>query len=103
MPVTVDLEKSKDGDVFYDPRFITFQLNQAFRKTNLDIQVLKTVAIDGEFKPRIVKSRWYKLGVYNLVYLQLNRFLQRILEEIMKKNNTWNIIGLVNETIVQST
>ena len=57
MPVTVDLEKSKDGDVFYDPRFITFQLNQAFRKTNIDIQVLKTVAIHGEFKPRIVKSR----------------------------------------------
>jgi len=59
MPVTVDLEKSKDSDVFYDPRFITFQLNQAFRKTNIDIQVLKTVAIHGEFKPRIVKSRTY--------------------------------------------
>ena len=83
MPVTVDLEKSKDGDVFYDQRFITFQLNQAFRKTNIDIQVLKTVAIHEEFKPRNVKSRWYKLGVYNLVYLQLNRFLQRILQEIM--------------------
>ena len=57
MPVTVDLQKSKDGDVFYDPRFITFQLNQAFRKTNLDVQILKTVAIHGEFKPRLVKSR----------------------------------------------
>jgi len=59
MPVTVDLQKSKDGDVFYDPRFITFQLNQAFKKTNIDIQVLKTVAIHEEFKPRLVKSRTY--------------------------------------------
>ena len=29
--------------------------------------------------------------------------LQRILQEIMKKNNTWNIRGLVNEMIVPST
>ena len=57
MPVTVDLQKSKDGDVFYDPRFITFQLNNAFKKTNIDIQILKTVAIHEGFKPRLVKSR----------------------------------------------
>ena len=27
-------------------------------------------------------------------------FLQRILQEIMKKNNTWNITRLVNESFV---
>ena len=29
--------------------------------------------------------------------------MQRILQEIMKKNNTWNISPLVNDTIVPST
>ena len=34
---------------------------------------------------------------------KLKGFLQRILQEIMKKDNTWNIRRLVNETIVPST
>ena len=30
-------------------------------------------------------------------------FLQRILQEIMKKNNTWNIRRLVDESFVPAT
>ena len=33
----------------------------------------------------------------------MKRFLQRILHEIMKKNDTWNIRRLVDEMIVPST
>ena len=34
---------------------------------------------------------------------KLKGFLQRILQEILKKNNTWNIRRLVNESFVQAT
>ena len=59
MPLTVDLQASKDGDVFFDPKKMTFALNNKLRKCNIDIEVLKTVAIDGGFQPRMAKSRTY--------------------------------------------
>ena len=60
MPLTVDLQASKDGDVFLDPKNITFSLNNRLRKCNIDIEVLKTVAIHGSFHPRLnVNSRTY--------------------------------------------
>ena len=34
---------------------------------------------------------------------KLKGFLLRILQEIMRKDNTWNVICLVNETIVAET
>ena len=38
--------------------------------------------------------------LYKNKKINLKGFLQRILQEIMKKNDIWNIGRLVNETIV---
>ena len=53
---------------------------------------------------------WHsKLFIFIFVMLWENKknklkgFLQRILQEIMKKDDTWNIRRLVNETIVPAT
>ena len=60
MPVTFDLQKNAEGDVFFDPKKITYMANNALKQMNLDIQVLKTVAIGGDFELRKgVKSRTY--------------------------------------------
>ena len=43
-----------------------------------------------------------KLGIFVIYKKKLKWFLQRILQNFMKKNNTWNIRQLVNEWFVPS-
>ena len=52
---------------------------------------------------RALKTFYFCKVIKKNTKLELKAFLQRILQEIVKKNNTWNIRRLVNETIVQST
>jgi len=49
----------KKIDLFYDPKNITLKLNQFFDAANLDIRVMKTTAVRGDFVPRHATRRRY--------------------------------------------
>ena len=51
-PFAVDLQKNSGGDIFFDPKMITFRLNEVFKNKDVDIRVLKTVAVKSNFKAR---------------------------------------------------
>ena len=56
------------------------------------------------YRLRALKTLYfYFCKVIKKLKNELKGFLQRILQEIMEKNNTWNIRCLVNETIVPLT
>ena len=70
LPVSVDLQKDIKGNSYYDPKDITSSLNNVFKHKNLDLRVLKTVAVDGKFQiegPTRTTSRTYvyKFAVLN--------------------------------------
>ena len=48
-------------------------------------------------------SIWLKTLGHSKLIINWNDFLQRILQEIMKKNNTWNIRRLVDDSFVPSS
>ena len=52
---------------------------------------------------KALKTLNFFLLSYKRIEKKLKEFLQRILQEIMKKNDTWNIRHLVDETIVLAT
>ena len=68
MPFSIDLQKTTyDPDLYFGPRSITNRLNYAFHNANLDIQVLKTLAVSSNFSSRKAKQRTYvyKFAVLN--------------------------------------
>ena len=54
------------------------------------------------YRLRVLKTHYFYFC--NFIYIKkINKligFLQRILEEIMKKNNTWNIRHLIHDSVV---
>ena len=68
--MSVDLQKDFKKNSYYDPKNITSSLNEVFKHKKLELQVLKTVAVDKKFQiegPKRTTSRKYvyKFAVLN--------------------------------------
>ena len=68
--MSVDLQKDIKKNSYYDPENITSSLNEVFKHKKLELQVLKTVAVDKKFQiegPKRTTSRTYvyKFAVLN--------------------------------------
>lgn len=74
-PVVLTLQKTPEGDTYYDPKVITLRLNAAFQRANIGIQVLKTVAVKGDFYSRNdVKARTY---LYRFAVLNHQKLVEK--------------------------
>ena len=89
----------KSDNLLYNTLVHWFALTNGSSTKRLIFQVLFLFKISHRLRALKTLYFYYKKKTKN----NLKRFLQRILHEIMKKNNTWNMRRLVDESFVPAT